>query len=44
MFGPTGKEANVFAFLTSDEASYISAAVIEVSGGTLPQLRSKPLN
>ena len=28
--------ANVFAFLASDEASYIHAAVIEVSGGMLP--------
>ena len=28
--------ANVFAFLASNEASYIHAAVIEVSGGMLP--------
>ncbi|CAN5481314.1 beta-ketoacyl-ACP reductase [soil metagenome] len=34
--GQPEEVANVFAFLASDEASYVHAAVIEVSGGMLP--------
>jgi len=31
--GQADEIANVYAFLASDEASYVNGAVIEVSGG-----------